>query len=70
MAFSDITFDLFALQLFAGVALDGMVINPESKGNASYYGEGVTAEDILLSGNVQPTAEGQKLIETIKGFVT
>ncbi len=54
--------------LFAGVSVDGMVINQDRESNASYYGAGMDANAILMEKKAPPTDEGKKLIETIKGL--
>lgn len=55
--------------LFAGVSLDGMVINQEKEDNAAYYNQtGITAEEILIEGKVGPSEEAKKLIATIQTY--
>ncbi|MFH1878415.1 MAG: lipid-binding SYLF domain-containing protein [Candidatus Omnitrophota bacterium] len=54
--------------LFAGVSLKGAIVGPMKNLNADYYGEGVTPRDILFSGKVQPTEEGQKLIDSLNKY--
>lgn len=56
--------------LFAGVSVDGMVINQEKEDNAAYYNRtGITAQEILLDGKVKPSDEAKKLIATIEASV-
>lgn len=54
--------------LFAGVALDGMVINEDRGANTSYYGSGGSAESILMRRSVRPTEKGQDLITTLAQY--
>ncbi len=54
--------------LFAGVSLKGSIVGPMKNLNEEYYGEGVTASDILFSDKIQPTAEGEKLIEVLEQY--
>ena len=54
--------------LFAGVALDGMVINEDKAANTSYYGAGNTADSILMKGSVQPSEKGKDLIQTLTQY--
>lgn len=56
--------------LFAGVSLKGTVISQDQESNDAYYGAGVTANEILFSGKVQPTPQAQKLIQTIQSYST
>jgi lipid-binding SYLF domain-containing protein len=53
--------------LFAGVSLEGAVVGPMKNLNEDYYGEDVTADDIL-TGDVEPTDEGSKLISAVKEY--
>jgi len=53
--------------LFAGVALQGAFVAPNKENNASLYGAGITAEDIL-SGKVKVPKEAEKLIQTLKKY--
>lgn len=55
--------------LFAGIALDGMVINQDIKANQEYYGSPLTAEEILMQGKATASAEAQKLIQLLKQYV-
>lgn len=54
--------------LFAGVSLKGAIVGPMKNLNKDYYGDDVTATDILFSGKVEPTAEGAKLIEVLNAY--
>lgn len=54
--------------LFAGVALDGMVINEDKDANTSYYGAGSGADSILMKRSVQPSTKGKELIETLSKY--
>jgi len=51
--------------LFAGVTLKGALVGPMKNLDQEYYGEDVTADDILFKGTVKPTEEGQKLISAL-----
>lgn len=51
--------------LFAGVAVDGMVINQDQDANTAFYGAGNNADAILMQKTVSPTPQGEKLIATI-----
>ncbi|MBD3296886.1 MAG: hypothetical protein GF392_05910 [Candidatus Omnitrophica bacterium] len=53
--------------LFAGISLEGAVVGPMKNLNADYYGEDVTGDDIL-TGDVEPTDEGKKLISAVKKY--
>lgn len=52
--------------LFAGISLDGMVINQDKKANASYYGSNLTAEKILYADGLKLSQESMRLISTLK----
>ncbi len=52
--------------LFAGVAVDGMVINQDREANSAYYGAGTEARTILMERKVAPTPEGEKLLATLE----
>lgn len=54
--------------LFAGVSLKGSVVGPQNGNIETYYGKGLNAEDVLLSGKVEPTEEGQKLIDQLNKY--
>ncbi len=54
--------------LFAGVALDGMVVSEDKDANSSYYGSGSYAESILMKRTVQPSDKGKELIETLAQY--
>ncbi|MBP9732991.1 MAG: lipid-binding SYLF domain-containing protein [Candidatus Omnitrophica bacterium] len=54
--------------LFAGVALDGMVINEDKDANTSYYGAGSGSESILMKRSVKPSPKGKELIETLSKY--
>ncbi len=54
--------------LFAGVSLKGSVVGPQNGNIETYYGTGINAEDVLLSGKVEPSEEGQKLIDQLKKY--
>ncbi|MFH1665405.1 MAG: lipid-binding SYLF domain-containing protein [Candidatus Omnitrophota bacterium] len=54
--------------LFAGISLKGAIVGPMKNLNQEYYGEGVTARDILFSGKVAPTEEGKQLIEVLSKY--
>jgi lipid-binding SYLF domain-containing protein len=50
--------------LFAGASLEGTILVSQSGKNAAYYGEPVTAEQIL-SGGVAPPLSARQLVETL-----
>jgi lipid-binding SYLF domain-containing protein len=54
--------------LFAGISLKGSVVGPMKNLNKQYYGKDATADDILFSGEVKPTEEGQKLIDFLSKY--
>ncbi len=54
--------------LFAGVALKGALVGPMKNLDQEYYGEDVTADGILFKGTVEPTEEGQKLIDALSKY--
>lgn len=54
--------------LFAGVALNGSFVIPDNGASSTYYGQPVTAEDILLNGKVQIKPSTAELIETINEY--
>jgi len=56
--------------LFAGVSLDGVVINQDADANGKYYGAGTDAEKILLSGGVTPSEKGKELITAVKKYAS
>lgn len=54
--------------LFAGVALDGMVVAEDKDANTSYYGADNTAQSILFKNTVQPSDKGKELIQTLAQY--
>ena len=54
--------------LFAGVSLKGCVVGPMKNLNNEYYGEGVTAADILFNNKIMPTKTGQELISVLENY--
>lgn len=54
--------------LFAGISLKGAIVGPQKNLIRDYYGEDVTAEDVLFSNKVQPTEEGQELIAVLDKY--
>jgi SH3 domain-containing YSC84-like protein 1 len=54
--------------LFAGISLKGSVVGPQKDLVKKYYGEDITAEKVLFSGTVMPSAAGQKLIEQLRQY--
>ncbi len=57
-----------AAGLFAGVSLGGAIIAPDNEANEFYYGEPISARQILLQKKVEPKGEAIPLIEAIKKF--
>ena len=54
--------------LFAGISLKGAVIKQDQKSNESYYGNDITAEEILFEAKVNPTLSGKKLIRVLESY--
>lgn len=54
--------------LFAGVALKGAIVGPQKNLIQDYYGDGVTAKEVLYSGDIKATEQGQKLIDLLKEY--
>lgn len=54
--------------LFAGVSLKGSAVGPQKDKIEEYYGDGVTAEQVLFSGEVAISEAGQKLVDEIKKY--
>lgn len=52
--------------LFAGVALDGAVLNINDSANQKVYGRGITGSDILLSGKVAPNPTVRPFIRALE----
>ncbi len=52
--------------LFAGMSLDGAVLKPDAGAKNNYYGNKLTAREILLEGKATRTAEAADLISTLK----
>lgn len=52
--------------LFAGIALDGGVVNPSSDFNRSFYGQPVTPADILVRQSVPPNPRGEPLVRMVE----
>ena len=53
---------------FAGMTLEGAVITPNNSSNQNFYGQGITAREILLTGGAKASAEGSALINTLKKY--
>jgi len=51
--------------LFAGVALEGAVINSDLDANRVYYGGPVRSEEILLGNKIIPPSSSDRLISTL-----
>jgi SH3 domain-containing YSC84-like protein 1 len=49
---------------YAGISLDGTVIEPRAEGNASFYGRAVTPRDVLIRRSVS-SSEAAGLVRTI-----
>ena len=54
--------------LFAGVSLGGAIIAPDEPANEEFYGEPITARQILTQKKVEPKGEALPLIEALKKF--
>ena len=48
--------------VFAGVSLEGSTLRPDNKANRELYGRSVTAEDIIIRGEVKPPEAARDLI--------
>ncbi|MBI4475068.1 MAG: lipid-binding SYLF domain-containing protein [Acidobacteria bacterium] len=51
--------------LFAGVALNGAVLQPDKDANKNLYNREITAEDLLVKGTAAVPEPGRKFIETL-----
>ena len=54
---------------FLGVSLDGVVIKPSQDSIQAYYGEPLTASDILIDNQVEPPESALSFIETANQYV-
>ncbi len=54
--------------LFAGVALNGALVVPDNGADNAYYGKNVSANEVLLSGNIPIKASSQELIDTLNQY--
>ena len=57
-----------AAGLFAGVSLGGAIISPDDASNEEFYGEPISARQILLQKKVEPKGEALPLMEALKKF--
>lgn len=48
--------------LFAGVSLEGSTLRFDGDANQAVYGKALTAKEIVRSGSVSPTADGQRIV--------
>ncbi|MFH1790876.1 MAG: lipid-binding SYLF domain-containing protein [Candidatus Omnitrophota bacterium] len=51
--------------LFAGATLKGAVMTPNNVANRTYYGDDVSAKDILVGAKVQAPANAQQLVDAL-----
>ncbi len=51
---------------FAGVSLEGATLHPDNGGNAALYGHGVSAQDIVFKGTVQPPQAASEMISVLQ----
>ena len=51
--------------LYAGAAIKGGAIWPDTDANLAYYGLPLSAKEILFDGKVKPTAAGKELAQRI-----
>lgn len=51
---------------FAGVSLSGATLHPDNEGNEALYGHGVTAQDIVFKGTIQPPQAASELISVLQ----
>ena len=54
--------------LFAGVSIEGAVLNQDDKANRKLYGRKIKATDILLNGSVSTPAAGQQLVQLLRKY--
>lgn len=54
--------------LFAGLSLEGSTIFQNQDSNRAFYGEELSAREILIDNKVAPTPLGKKLITTLKKY--
>lgn len=52
--------------LFAGISLKGSVVKLDKRSHREYYGQDLTAEEILFEGKVKLTSAGKQLIEVLE----
>ncbi|HYB61993.1 MAG TPA: lipid-binding SYLF domain-containing protein [Methylomirabilota bacterium] len=52
--------------LFAGIALEGSTIRPDNDADQIVYGKAISAEDIVLRGQVSVTPAGQRLVSLLE----
>ncbi|MFH0823456.1 MAG: lipid-binding SYLF domain-containing protein [Pseudomonadota bacterium] len=52
--------------LFAGVSLEGAVIEPDRDANFVYHGKGVTAQDVFYEGGGRLTEASRRLLDSLE----
>lgn len=55
--------------LFAGISLEGAVMNVNDSANEKVYGKGVTGTDILINGTVAPQPVVRPFLDALKQYV-
>ncbi len=56
--------------IFAGVSIEGATINQDSSANATYYGQVLSARDILTNFDIKPPASAKELIKTLSSYTS
>jgi SH3 domain-containing YSC84-like protein 1 len=51
--------------LFAGISLAGSTLRPDNDGNERLYGNGVSAQDIVINSKIRPPASAKLLLATL-----
>jgi lipid-binding SYLF domain-containing protein len=51
--------------VFAGISLEGSTLRPDNEANRKLYGKEISAEDIVLKGEVNAPASANRLLATL-----
>jgi len=54
--------------LFAGIKLEGAILSFNKEANASLYGTGVSAQDILITKKIQPSKDAERLLSSLSKY--
>ncbi len=54
--------------LFAGVSLQGAVLQPSHEDNKELYGKDVSSKELLLTGDIKPPAIAENLLTTLNRY--